>query len=89
MFQHEHVLVHKAVKKLECPAQNLDLISTEHLGDELEHQLHPSLSCSLTVTDLSNVFVDEWANFHIHVSKEVIIIAMIKLNQMLKIHIAI
>ncbi|MCJ8734516.1 hypothetical protein PDJAM_G00236560 [Pangasius djambal] len=52
LLQHDDAPVHKTssmkawcvkvgVEELECPAQNPDLNTTEHLWDELEHRLHP------------------------------------------------
>ncbi|MCI4389300.1 hypothetical protein PGIGA_G00096420 [Pangasianodon gigas] len=52
LFQHNNAPVHKVssmktwcvkvgVEELECPAQSPDLNPTEHLWDELEHQLNP------------------------------------------------
>ena len=72
LFQHECAPEHKArpiktwmskfgLEKLDWPAQSPDLNPIEHLWDELEQRLRARTSRPTSVSDLTNVLLEEWS----------------------------
>lgn len=64
MFQHLWSLhgLPRLQGKNSCHAQNADLNPTAHILDELEHWAHPRLPRLISVSGLTNAFMDEGAN---------------------------
>ncbi|KAK3548408.1 hypothetical protein QTP70_012653 [Hemibagrus guttatus] len=71
LFQHDCTPVHKArsiktwmsefgVEDLDRPAQSPDLNLIEHLWDKLERRLRARPSRPTSVSDLTNVLLEEW-----------------------------
>ncbi|KAK1790588.1 hypothetical protein P4O66_014464, partial [Electrophorus voltai] len=71
LFQHNCAPVQKArsiktwmsefgVEELDWPAQSPDLNPIEHLWDELEQRLRARPSPPTSVSDLTNVLLEEW-----------------------------
>ena len=77
LFQHDCTPIHKArpiktwmsefgVDELDWPALSPDLDPIEHLWDELQRRLRARPSCPTSVSDLTNVFLEEWAKIPIN-----------------------
>ncbi|KAI4885937.1 hypothetical protein NFI96_011058 [Prochilodus magdalenae] len=76
LFQHDRTPVHRAssiktwrsesgVEELDWPAQSPDLHPTEHLWDGLEWRLRARPSRPTSVSDLTDVLLEEWSEIPI------------------------
>ena len=76
-FQHDCAPVHKArsiktwmsdfgVEDFDCSAQSPDLNPIEHFWDELERRLQARPSLPTSVSDLTNVLLEEWSKIPIN-----------------------